>query len=181
MFRSSKLPLNSRQHAGTELGNNLVMDDCDPRMGRLRRADSWMDRAKHKKESEGREKERKEQGKLGIQRLTPTFHLPSGRAEAQGNNKRLLQPFSLFPGYREVKPSKNSVTIFLCVCVCVCGGERKQSTCIMISINLHTPEGWRRRFTVHLAWNKYHVEDFYGYCIELAGAGLIVESILIRV
>lgn len=59
MFRSCKPPLNSRQRAGTELGNNKVMDDCDPPLGRLRRVDSWMDRVKRRKENEGGEKKKK--------------------------------------------------------------------------------------------------------------------------
>lgn len=116
-FRSGKLTLNSRQRARTALGNNLVIDDCDPPLGRLRRVDSWMDRAKRGKESEG--------GRGVGWRKTwysenhSNFSSALRPAGAQGNNKRLLQPLFLFPGYNEAKPSKNSATVFLCVCVCV--------------------------------------------------------------
>lgn len=43
-----------------------------------------MDRAKQKNENEEGGKSGEEDGKLGIQRITPTFHLPSGRAGGSG-------------------------------------------------------------------------------------------------
>lgn len=112
-FRSGKLPLYSKCRVERSEGMFWWWMTVTLFLVRLGRVDSWIDRAKHRKEN-GEEGGR-EGGKLGIQRITPTFHLPSGRAGAQGNNKHLLQPFSLFPGYKEAKPSKNSVTVFLCV------------------------------------------------------------------
>ncbi len=129
MFRSGKLPLNSRQCTGTRLGNNLVMDDCDPLMDRLRRLDSSIDRAKQRKKNEERRKKEKRK-RTWYSKNHSNFSSALRPAEAQGNNKRLLQPLFLLLGYREVKPSKNSVCV--CVGVCVC-----MRTCVYVLVCLH--------------------------------------------
>lgn len=143
-----------------KLGNNLVMDDCDPPFFRLPQEDSWMDQAKQRQEN-GERGEWRVRGKTWYSENGSNFSSalrPSGGAP--GNNKLLLQPLSLFPRYREVKSSKNSVTAFLCMCVS--GAQRRQTTCIMTSINLHTLEGWWKRLTTHLLWLKCHLlKDFF--------------------
>lgn len=103
MFRSGKLPLNSRQRAGTGLGNNLVMDDCDPPLGRLRRVDSWMDRAKWRKENEERGGGREKRKKTWYSQNHSNFSSALRPAAAQGNNKRLLQPLFSAPGIQKSK------------------------------------------------------------------------------
>lgn len=84
--------LNSRQCAEMGQRNILLMDDCDPPLGRLRHPDSWMDWAKSRKENGvvgG--------GGLGIQGITPTFHLPSGQLQLKGITSTSFNTFFLFP------------------------------------------------------------------------------------
>lgn len=98
----------------------------------------WIERSAEQRT--GREGRREQRKKTWYSENYFNFSSALRPIAAQGNNKRLLQPLFLFWGYREVKPTKNSVTAFVCVCiwVCVCC-EHRQTTCIMTSINLHTP------------------------------------------
>lgn len=132
-----------------KLGNNLMMDDCDPPIwfDLHKSTDRWIKQSRERR-TEGGGKQRV-RGKTWYSENGSNFSsaLRPSRG-AQGNNKLLLQPLSLFPGYREVKSSKNSVTVFLCMCVS--GAQRRRTTCIMTSINLHTLEGWWKRLTTHL-------------------------------
>lgn len=73
-----------------------------------------------RREGEGEKRGRK----LGIHRITPTFHLPSGRQQLKGITSVSFNPFFLLRGYRKVKPSKNSdcisCVVVSCVCACAC-------------------------------------------------------------
>lgn len=84
----------------------------------------------------------------------------------------------MFPRYREVKLSKNSVTV---ISLYVSAGQCRQTSCIMSSINLHTLEEWWKRLTMHLVWLKYHLlKNPYGFCnFEFAGSTLCVKPFFI--
>lgn len=77
-----KLLLNSRQRAGTRLRNNLVMDDCDPPLGRLWFVDSWMDRAKLRTENWERGQERTKEEDLVFRELLQLFICPQAQCSS---------------------------------------------------------------------------------------------------